>query len=45
MTDPIEPITPPEDDFPETWDEEPRGRPANEPESLPLNEPTPLLPG
>lgn len=31
-----------EDDFPDTWGDEPDGRPHNEPEAEPLSDPSPL---
>lgn len=31
-----------EDDFPNTWGDEPGGRPHNEPEAEPLSDPSPL---
>lgn len=33
-----------EDDFPDTWGDEPRERPHNEPEAEPLSDPSPLNP-
>ena len=34
----------PEDDFPDTWGDEPSRRPHNEPEAEPLSDPSPLSP-
>lgn len=43
--DKIPDISGTEDDFPDTWGEEPDGRSRNEPEAEPLSDPSPLNPG
>ena len=39
------PITNTDEDFPDTWGDEPGERPHNEPEAEPLSDPSPLEPG